>query len=299
MIKEFPKIFSIGTKYILDIFDGPVEITEKIDGSQFSFAKIADGLYFRSKGQELYDPAIPKMFMEGVKYLKSISDDIPPGLVFYCEYLQKPRHNALKYNRTPDNHLALFAVRNFSDGSFDTEFTMKGYAGKLGIDYVPVLYYGTINAPLEIMDFMQKESYLGGAKIEGVVVKNYAKDLILGGHVSPIMCGKFVSEEFKEVNQKSFKDNSGKNKFEEYKDSFRTEARWQKAVQHLRDAGTLTGDPKDIGPLIREVVTDIEAEEGENIKEWLYKNYRAEILRKSTAGIAEWYKMALLEGNNG
>lgn len=34
MIKAFPKIFSIGTDYIKDIFKEEVEITEKIDDSR-------------------------------------------------------------------------------------------------------------------------------------------------------------------------------------------------------------------------------------------------------------------------
>ena len=57
MLTEFPKIFSLGTKYIVDIFDSPVEVTEKLDGSQFTFAKVNDILYYRSKGQMLYDGA--------------------------------------------------------------------------------------------------------------------------------------------------------------------------------------------------------------------------------------------------
>lgn len=40
MIKAFPKIFALGTQYTEGIFDSEVEITEKIDGSQFNFGKI-------------------------------------------------------------------------------------------------------------------------------------------------------------------------------------------------------------------------------------------------------------------
>lgn len=44
-------------------------------------------------------------------------------------------------------------------------------------------------------------------------------------------------------------------------DSYRTEARWQKAVQHLRDEGKLLGEPKDIGPLMAEIWRDLVEEE--------------------------------------
>jgi hypothetical protein len=50
----FPKIFALGTMYIRDIFEGAVEITEKIDGSQFVFGMIDGKLQLRSKGAVLY-----------------------------------------------------------------------------------------------------------------------------------------------------------------------------------------------------------------------------------------------------
>jgi len=54
---------------------------------------------------------------------------------------------------------------------------------------------------------------LGGCKVEGVVVKNYAKQFLLGGQPMPLMMGKFVSENFKEVNQKTWKgEHTGKGK---------------------------------------------------------------------------------------
>ena len=48
-IKSFPKIFELGTDYISLIADNEVEITEKIDGSQFVFGKIDGNLMTRSK----------------------------------------------------------------------------------------------------------------------------------------------------------------------------------------------------------------------------------------------------------
>ena len=36
-LSPFPKIFQIGDRYISRLFNGVVEVTEKVDGSQFSF----------------------------------------------------------------------------------------------------------------------------------------------------------------------------------------------------------------------------------------------------------------------
>lgn len=39
-LHSFPKIFAVGTSYIQDLLNGEVEVTEKVDGSQFVFGKI-------------------------------------------------------------------------------------------------------------------------------------------------------------------------------------------------------------------------------------------------------------------
>ena len=50
MIPSYPKVFTVGDRHTLNLFKGPVQITEKVDGSQFAFGKIDNELHFRSKG---------------------------------------------------------------------------------------------------------------------------------------------------------------------------------------------------------------------------------------------------------
>ena len=76
---------------------------------------------------------------------------------------------------------------------------------------------------------------------------------------------------------------------------YKTPARWQKAVQHLREAGNLDESPRDIGNLIKEASEDIEKEEKAEIMEALYQWAWPQIRRGSTAGLAEWYKAELLK----
>ncbi len=78
---------------------------------------------------------------------------------------------------------------------------------------------------------------------------------------------------------------------------YKSEARWNKAVQHLRDNGELTGTPKDIGPLIKEVRQDIIAEEKENIKETLWGISQNDFLATATNGLPQFYKEQLIKGN--
>lgn len=162
----FPKILHIGNKQISDLFDGVVEITEKVDGSQLGFGKVNG------------------------------------------EWLSKPKHNVLAYDRTPKNGIALFGVYN-----------------------------------------PETQEHYGMDKLE-VAISQY-----------------------------------------------KSEARWNKAIQHLRENGELAGTPADIGRLIKEVRFDITLEEKENIKEELWKIYKDDFLRNAVFGLPEWYKKKLATGD--
>ncbi len=289
----FPKIFVIGTDYILDIFKEPVEITEKIDGSQFNFGRVKGTLHMRSKGCVQYAETPDKMFAPAVDYVVSIQERIPDDTVFHCEYLRKPHHNTLCYQRTPKNGLILFGVSASSTQIFDEQY--YNWAEQLDIETVPVLYRGMINNAAELLGFLETDSILGGTKIEGVVVKNYQRKWLIGGQPMPIMCGKFVSEKFKEQHTKTW--SSGQNKIDVFLESFHSEARWLKAVQHLRDNSQLENSPRDIGKLLKEIMRDLHDEEAERIKKVLYGEYIQRINRHATHGFPEWYKEQLLKNS--
>ena len=295
-LHAFPKIFAIGSDYIADIFKEPVEITEKIDGSQFVFGKFNDQVMYRSKGKMIYDGAVDKMFEIAVSHVNEIDalGLLVNGVAYFCEYLQRPKHNVLGYESTPKRHLALFGMT--IDGSFVKDHAdLEVEANRLGIEVAPLIYSGKVASADMLLDMLDRESFLGGQQIEGVVVKNYDRPFLLGGQPIPLMAGKYVSEKFKERHQKDWKERSGKSKFELFKDSFRTEARWEKAVQHLRDNGDLENAPKDIGNIIKEIQRDIIEEHEEDIRNWLYKEYIGEILRYAIRGVPEWYKTKLLK----
>ena len=293
MITAFPKIFALGTNYIRDIFAEDVEVTEKIDGSQFVFGKVKGALYLRSKGAQLYTDNPEKMFAEAIAYVEQIQDRLPEGMVFYAEYLKKPKHNTLKYDRIPKNHLMLFGAMHISQ---KFHLNTAEYAELFEIEHVPVLHFGRVENAAELTGMLDRDSILGGAKVEGVVVKNFERQFLLGGQPMPLMAGKYVSESFKEVHRERWgTEEKAKSRMEVFFDSFRTTARWEKAVQHLRDRGELAGEPKDIGKLFKEVHTDIEAEETEAAKTFLWNEYKNELKRRATAGMPEWYKEQLME----
>jgi hypothetical protein len=47
--------------------------------------------------------------------------------------------------------------------------------------------------------------------------------------------------------------------------------------------------------MLKSISQDLEAEEAENIKEFLWRHYRKDYLRTATRGFSYWYKEHLLE----
>ena|SRR6202008_3852111 len=287
----YPKILHVGDKAIAELFDGEVEITEKLDGSQFGFGKVNGELVCRSKGKEIDLDNPDKMFQLGVDYVKSIEDRIPDGMFFYGEYLQKPRHSTLAYARIPKNYIAIFGVYYAETRTFGDYNDIIEWSEKLDVDPIPLIWQGK-SSPEHAMAFVtDRESYLGGQLIEGIVVKTPKDWMFLGKLYYPVMAGKYVTERFKETHEKDWKkNNTGKGQFERLKEKYHTEARWHKAVMHLIERSEIEGTPRDIGKLIAEIKADLTTEEKANIQDELWNLFGEEILRHAVMGFPNWYK---------
>lgn len=291
MIESYPSIYATGHRAVADLFASPVLVEEKIDGSQFSMRRDADGtLHCRSKGQALIPDAPEKMFAAAVETAHKL--DLHPGWTYRCEYLRAPKHNTLAYNRIPKQHLIVFDVSTGLE-TYLAPSEKRAECDRLGIECVPALYEGIVSNFDQITAFLDLESCLGGPKIEGVVIKNYT----LFTAEKKVAMAKFVSEAFKEKHKASWKvkNPTSRDVVAGITLALRTEARWRKAVQHLRDAGQLTESPKDIGNLIKEIQADIRKEEMETISQSLLKYALPHILRGVVGGFPEWYKTYLAE----
>lgn len=291
-IPGYTKVLTLGSAYTENSLVGEVIVQEKVDGSQFSFGINEDGeLVMRSKGQELYQDNVAPMFEKAVNYVLSLKLTAKSDTYFYCEYLQRPKHNTLKYSKEPQNNLILFDV--LSAGRLVGRADLLKWAKKCTIDVIPELFRGTMSVD-KIKSFLALESFLGGELIEGVVIKNYHQTIFLGGHVTPLFT-KYVREIFKERNADEWKTKKPRGGITEFIASFTSKARWEKAVIHAKEKGDLSVSPKDIGMLMKMVVEDVREEETENIKNHLYTCFIEEILRVSVRGLPEWYKNKLLE----
>jgi hypothetical protein len=285
-------VFAIGHRAISDIFLEPVLVEEKIDGSQFSFGVIDGEVSMRSKGAIVHKDSPEGMFSAGVHSVLELADRLKPGWTYRCEYLQKPKHNVLAYGRVPAHNVILFDI-NTGTEVYLSRSEKEVEAERIGLEIVPKLFEGMVYSSENLFALLENVSILGAVKIEGIVAKNYARF----GIDKKAMMGKFVSEHFKEVHNKEWKANNPVigDIVERLIATLRTEARWQKSVQHLADAGKLETSPRDIGNLIAEVKKDVLAEESDYIKEKLYEWAKDRISRAVTHGLPEWYKKQLVE----
>lgn len=315
-LRSYPKIYALGHKLIRDIFEGPVVVQEKIDGSQFSFG-VQDGvLICRSRGAEVWRgrvlgpqegleevlgsdvvPMIDNTLFKGAvhtAYNLFRDGKLVEGWVYRGEVISRPRHNTLEYGRVPEGYVILFDVDTGLEERVSGPLSLLEIGNGLGLEVVPCLAEGVWENFDQFQELLERESCLGKVKIEGVVVKNYNRFNTMDGKM---LMGKYVSEVFKEKHKREWsKTNPGTgDKVQQIIASLRTTARWEKAVQRRRDAGLLQEQPEDIGPMIADLLRDTAEEEGEWIKDKLYAAFEKQILRGVTAGFPEWYKSSLLE----
>lgn len=301
MINAIPKIYTLGHRHTAGILEGEVRIQEKIDGSQFSFCFTAGDvamLECRSKGVVLSGD--PGMFKQAVDSVQAMMDNgqLPSGYVFQCEYLAKPKHNVLTYACIPAGNLVLFDVRNAAGEYIPDE--VDTWAKVLGIQSVPTIWKGD-SVPESFFDtLMERESILGGCKIEGIVIKNYGKSHAESASGKAPLTAKLVSDRFKEKHTNQMP--SPKAKQNEFVPGivarYRTEARWLKAIQHLKEANQLVNGPEDIGPLLKEIEHDVLMEEGNDIAQICLLAHWKEIIHGINGGFPEFYKNLLTNKTN-
>ena len=311
---SYPSIFGLGHKAIQFLLSTDVQVEEKIDGSQFSFGLFDElvavpiteclpylldavptrELKVRSKGAVMHPDAPEKMFTAAVESVKARLHLLHVGWTYRAEYLCKAHHNALAYDRIPNGHLIIFDINSGEEEYLDYE-AKKAEAERIGLEVVPRLYSGRLDSIEQFRQFLCTTSILGGQAIEGVVVKPVGYDLF--GKDKKCLFGKFVSEAYKETHSKSWSENNptGKDIIGLIGGALNSQARWQKALQHMKEAGKIEDSVRDIGLLMREIPEDVKKECEEEIKEQLFKWAWPHLRRAVTRGVPEFYKEHLLK----
>lgn len=304
---SYPSIFNLGHRAIRDLLTVPVNVEEKVDGSQFSFGAFwesdLDGkqsnrleLRVRSKGAPIYTVSPPGLFRGATATAIRLFNEgkLVPGWTYRGEALQSPKHNSLQYERVPAHNFILFDVET-GDQEFLSYDAKKVHAEMLGLEVVPLLYTGLITDEAMFRSFLTNVSVLGGQLIEGMVIKPVGYNLY--GMDKKCLFGKYVSESFREVHKRAWAESNPTRTdvVEKLIETLSSPARYQKAVIHLREQEKITDSVKDIGAIIAEVKKDIAKEEREFIAETLYKHFAGEIIRRAAANVPQWWKDELVK----
>jgi len=292
-LKSYSSPFGWGHRALDGLFDGdPVYVSEKIDGSQISFGVDTDGeLHIRSRKVAI-DPESPGMFDLAVASILGIRSRLAWGYTYRGEYLAKPKQNSIQYDCVPDGNIVIYDIgdqRYLLDGAFENE------AERTGLEHAPLIAVIEKRPSQEMIDeWMTLPSLLGGEYgVEGVVLKNYD----LYGKDDKVLMGKIVREGFAEKNSKNWKTNNPSNRdiLSRLTDEYATEARWNKAIQHLAEQNELVGEMKDMPALFREVQDDVLQECEDEIKETLFNHFWGKIRRGLTYGLPEHYRKYLAD----
>ena len=174
--------------------------------SQFGFGKINGEVVARSKGKMLVLDACDSMFVQAAGQVQRIAHLLPNNVAFWGEYLNKPKHNLVAYDRVPKNNIMLFgfADLDWNDPAYDYAYDQLSYwAETFEFDVAPILYQGELIRDIDLIvdhltQLLSTDSYLGGSKIEGVVIKNWAEHALIGDRYLYPLTGKYVSGHFKE-----------------------------------------------------------------------------------------------------
>lgn len=292
-IRGYSSPFNLGHKMLAKLFDCErIVVQEKIDGSQFSFGLVDGELECRSKNQTVF-PETSGMFKLAVATASDLATQglLIEGYTYRGEFLMKPKHNTLVYDRVPKGNIILFDIDR-GDQDYPPWGEAEDIARSIDLEYVPTWEWEGQPSVEQIEIWMQEKSVLGNTTIEGLVFKNYDEF----GRDSKVLMGKYVSEKFREVHDKDWKKrNPGAKAFVAVLvEQYATEARWAKAVQHLSEADELENEPRDIPKLLKEVNHDVFEECAEEIRDELFKHFWKQISRGLTRGLPEWYKETLM-----
>jgi len=237
IIKYYPSIETLEKKNLVAHSNDKYYIEEKIDGSQLGFMLNNNELCIFNRKKVLTEPS--GIYDKQLLMLPLIKDKLENDLIYFGEAINSLKTNVVVYQRIPKFYFILYDIYSLIDKRWFTYCEKKNCADKIGLECVPLLYEEINDANADAnsaydkcLEFIKKiengelESYLGGVP-EGVVIKRSGAKF------------KMVSNQFKERHVKKQKKIVWLiSDFLKYVgEQFNTEARFQKAYQHLREDG--------------------------------------------------------------
>jgi len=232
--------------------------------------------------------------------LNEIKDVFSSRFRYHGEAVCSTRHNVVQYQRVPRFYFVLYDLQEESTKKYLSLEELEEEGKRTNLETVATLYRNTDESvsPYVICETLitaitkgEIKSMLGG-DVEGVVLKHHSFVDSHGKKVSTKL--KWVTEKFQE-RQTEKKPPPEKLTHEGFLvflgSQFSTEARYHKAVQHLRERGILTDDlPTNITLLVEELDKDLQEEHTNLFKNYLWVEFSPIIKSHAREGFSQWYK---------
>ncbi len=323
---KYPKVYDAMSNIMQNcgLLEGKIVVSEKYDGSQFRIEVDREGtIRVGSKkvdelaiieGDELTILKEQKMFLTAIQRVYELRENIRKTLnkyffnkeplltevYLFAEYLERQKHNVLVYGRVPKNNLVLFDIILVSNGMVrkvekddDGVWYKHKVADEIGIEKEWIMYEGEWKEGM-LKEFLNKESSLGKEKVEGIIIKNYNKTypvdmLSTKSYFGFHLVGKWVREDFKEKLNKEWNVKKKMESMQGIIEALLTEARLNKAIQHLKEEGKIQNEKRDLAHLIPEFIEDIIDEERQWIEKQLWKVFEREFRLKAQRFVVKKY----------
>lgn len=293
-LSDYGKIYSILEPAMWSQFASRVvDIEEKVDGSQLSVHVSRAGELTVCSRKRNIPPDSPGMFLRAMDTINDLKHKLTPDMIYVFEYLTKRKHNVISYTRIPTGGLVLFDYSGGMSSGCCRE-TVEKEAEAIGVDCVPLLYSGPMLPMDELKSLLDQESHLGGHNIEGLVIK----DRFDTNHKDKKMLkAKLVSDEFKERMSAGSTDKLTKKTADDViallSSSLKAEARYEKAVQKVKEADGLTESMRDVGSCMKALGEDLREEHMDAIKQELFLAFWPRVQKEANADFARWYAARL------
>ena len=285
--KKYTKIHRYGTSENEGLFDHEVTITEKVDGANTRVMKFEGKIYFGTHNQMLADDTANKSWGGFVEFVEETDwSALPEGHIIYGEWMKK---HTIDYKLEKPCWVAFDLYDTVKEKYYDfTGLECIAILNKLSVISAKVLFKGKTTKD-EAKKLIGKSFLNPEVDAEGICVKAYGQLNDYGRQ----LWGKFVRDEFKEANQKTFMK-GGKPPIEVVVcDMYTNEARVMKSVQRLIEEGTYEKDMRDMRFLKDYVIDDILAEEETKIRDMIVANIMPRIKGKVRGTVVHLYKQML------
>jgi hypothetical protein len=301
---KYPKIPRLGSnnRFIEHIFDTPVEISEKLDGSMCRLNFTESHVECGSKNVNTADE---KMFAIAYRQADQIWKDkvwwtFGDNITLFTEFFNKTHHNVINYKILPQRNFYLFgAICNNKHLQTDELIEL---AKELKIEPLNILETNIkINNPDDLIKYLDGDSCLGGGVREGVVIRNHnfrydhlstLSQAFVGFPVS----AKLVRDDFKErLNVEWSAKKQRETPLAKIAAEFFTDARFRKAIQHLNDEEKITYEMNNLKDIIPEFYSDLIDEERQEIMELALDDFWRQLKRKSDNFVVKEWKRYLVD----